>query len=208
MEGIDLPDLPQSVRSRKSRQLPKAIPEEESRKLVESLGNGGAKAFRDRAIVELLYGAGLRVGELVGLRVEHYRRDEAILEVRGKGEKVRMVPLPAETTAMLEHYLSVSRPQLVRRDSGSLLVGDRGQTLSRQAVYNRIRKWARQAGIEKNVSPHTLRHSYAVDLLKGGADLRAVQELLGHASIATTQIYTQLDMIAIKARYERAHPRK
>ncbi|MBV6459594.1 MAG: Tyrosine recombinase XerD [Fimbriimonadaceae bacterium] len=207
VERAELADLPDAVTGRTPKRLPKALPTDQTRQLAEC-AETDPKGVRDRLIVELLYGAGLRVSELVGLRTEHYRRDEAVLEVHGKGGKVRFVPLPRETTAFLEGYLASARPHLAKSPSAFLLLGDRGQPLSRQGVFNRIRKWSVEAGIERKASPHTLRHSYAVDLLKGGADLRAVQELLGHASIATTQIYTQLDLSEVRSRYAKAHPRK
>lgn len=207
VERVELTALPDAIPYRAAKRLPKAFDTSQT-EAIASQPEADAKGRRDRLLIELLYGAGLRVSELVGLRIEHYRRDEAVLEVHGKGGKVRFVPLPTETTAQLESYLQVARPQLAKSASAFLILGDRGQPLSRQGVFNRIRKFAQAAGIERSAGPHTLRHSYAVDLLKGGADLRAVQELLGHASIATTQIYTQLDVSEIKKRYAKAHPRK
>jgi len=207
VERLGLTALPDAVPYRAAKRLPRALDTAQT-EAIASRPDTDAKGQRDRLIVELLYGAGLRVSELVGLRIEHYRRDEAVLQVHGKGGKVRFVPLPSDTTAQLESYLQVARPQLAKSASAFLILGDRGQPLSRQGVFNRIRKFAQETGIGQSAGPHTLRHSYAVDLLKGGADLRAVQELLGHASIATTQIYTQLDVSEIKKRYAKAHPRK
>jgi integrase/recombinase XerD len=167
-----------------------------------------AEGLRDRALFELVYGAGLRISEAVGLRVERLTLDQAALVVDGKRGKQRVVPLPAETIEWLERYMEVGRPKLVRRPSPWVFVGNRGLPLSRQSAYQRLRRLAVLAGVPGPIGPHVLRHTYAVDLLKGGADLRAVQELLGHESIATTQIYTELDLSEVARRYRAAHPRR
>lgn len=158
--------------------------------------------------MELIYGAGLRVSEAVGLRIEQLDLNSAALVVTGKRGKTRWVPLPRETVEWLEKWLRDGRPQVSKRPRAEVLLGARGGPLNRRVALEIIAQSAKKAGIEKTVSPHTLRHTYAVDLLKGGADLRAVQELLGHESITTTQIYTQLDREQLSVQHKKAHPRR
>jgi integrase/recombinase XerD len=158
--------------------------------------------------MEIVYGAGLRVSEAISLRVEELELDTAAFRVTGKRGKVRWLPIPRFTLPWLEKYLRESRPKLVKKPVAQLFLGARGAPLSRQSAYMILQKHARTAGIKKHVSPHVLRHTYAVHLLQGGADLRSVQELLGHASISTTQVYTQLDMQEVARKYRKAHPRR
>ena len=170
----------------------------------------GTKAtdMRDRAILEVLYGCGLRVSELVGLDRPEAMLTEGLLLVLGKGSKERVVPIAGTALGALERYLDVARPQLARtsRPTDAVFLNVRGGRLSRQSVHALCEKYGRLAGIE-GLHPHTLRHSYATHLVEGGADLRVVQELLGHASIATTQIYSHVDRTHLRFEYLTAHPR-
>ncbi|MEA2554579.1 MAG: integrase/recombinase XerD, partial [Fimbriimonadaceae bacterium] len=143
----------------------------------------------------------------LSLELEHVDLNDAVLRVTGKRGKTRVVPLPAQTAHWLQLYLQEARAALVRKPCPLLMLSDRGKPLMRQTAYQRLGRMCRKAGLPPGIGPHTLRHSYAVHLLKGGADLRAVQELLGHESIATTQVYTQLDMQEVQRKYRNAHPR-
>lgn len=203
--------LPDSPGFRRARRLPKALSLDDLSALLEAVDPSTVQGMRDRTLLELLYGAGLRISEAVGLRVADVTLDEELIRVEGKRGKARIVPLPAKTVVWMRRYLEVARPILVRatvgKISGNLILNDHGRPLLRQNAFKVVQAAAKRAGIEKMPSPHTLRHSYAVHLLKGGADLRAVQELLGHASLETTQIYTELDLDSVRERYRKAHPR-
>jgi len=187
--------------------MPKALGEAPMESLATQPDDSLAVGLRDRVLVELLYGSGLRVSEAVTLELPMIDLEGETVRITGKRGKTRVVPLPSETASWLRRYLSDARPLLVKRATTPVLVGDRGGVLSRQRAYQILARYAKSAGIETTLGPHTLRHTYAVHLLKGGADLRAVQELLGHESVATTQVYTLLDLDAVKARYRSAHPR-
>jgi integrase/recombinase XerD len=200
-------DLPASGGFKAKRALPKALDADKIVALLEGPDLGQLQGLRDRALMELIYGAGLRVSEAVELGMEGLDLEHGAVRVTGKRGKTRWIPLPETTAHWLKRYLDEARPKLVRRPSNLVVISDRGLPLLRQTVYKKLELYAKRAGIEAGISPHTLRHSYAVHLLKGGADLRAVQELLGHESIATTQIYTQLDVDEVKKRYRKAHPR-
>ena len=200
--------LPSTGGFRKPKTLPKALTEDEMQRLSDAPSPTTPEGMRDRAMIELLYGGGLRVSELVSLRTEDYSESESILRVLGKREKVRLVPLPAGTHEHLRRYLENGRPGLRKAKTGShVFLNNRGAGLSRSGVFRILRRYAAQAGIEKEIGPHTLRHTYAVHLVKNGADLRSVQELLGHASIVTTEVYTHLDMETVREKYADAHPR-
>jgi integrase/recombinase XerD len=198
-------DLP-----RQSRRLPDTLGVDEVERLLEASSEGG---LRDRALLELLYAAGLRVSEAIGLDREDLSIDGAFVRVIGKGDKERLVPIGEVSldwlTAWLEGpraaLLAVSHVAPVR--GGPLFLGDRGRRLARQQAWAAVGAAAGRAGLTGRVSPHTLRHSFATHLLEGGADLRVVQELLGHASISTTQLYTHLTGERIRDVYRRAHPR-
>lgn len=157
--------------------------------------------------MELIYGGGLRISEAVALTRADLDLDLATVRVLGKRGKVRVVPLPQATVGWLERYLREARPALTKAPSPLVLLSDTGKPLARQRAYTVLSRYAEGAGIVTSVGPHTLRHTYAVHLVQGGADLRAVQELLGHASISTTQVYTALDMEEVRQRYDQAHPR-
>jgi integrase/recombinase XerD len=158
--------------------------------------------------MELVYGAGLRISEAVELEFDSLDLEERAVRVTGKRGKTRRVPLPAETANWMRKYLQEGRPKLVKGASGRIFLSDTGRVLLRQTAYKLLERYARRADLPIGVSPHTLRHTYAVHLLKGGADLRAVQELLGHESIATTQVYTELDLEEVRQKYRAAHPRR
>ena len=164
--------------------------------------------LRDRAILEVFYAGGLRLAELAGLRIESYLVDEALLRVIGKGNKERIVPLGRAAVAALGKWLAEGRPALVREKSGGeVFLGRNGGRLTTTRLQQVVKEVARRAGIEKNVYPHLLRHSFATHLLSHGADLRVIQELLGHASLATTQIYTHVDATRLRDVHDRFHPR-
>jgi len=201
-------DLPSTGGYRKPKRLPKALPIDALEKLLAAPDLSKPTGLRDRALLELIYGAGLRVSEAVELTLDGYDRETRALRVTGKRGKTRWIPLPKITADWLDRYLESARHQLVRYPTGLVFVADRGKPLMRQAVYIKLAKFSQMAGIPGHVGPHTLRHTYAVHLLKGGADLRSVQELLGHESIVTTQVYTQLDTEEVRRKYGVAHPRK
>jgi len=198
-------DLP-----RQSRRLPDTLDIGEVERLLEAASEAGV---RDRALLELLYAAGLRVSEAIGLDREDLSLDGAFVRVIGKGDKERLVPIGEVALDWLVTWLEAPRPDLLARShvapvrGGPLFLGDRGKRLGRQAAWAAVTGAAKRAGLSGKVSPHTLRHSFATHLLEGGADLRVVQELLGHASISTTQLYTHLTGERIRDVYRRAHPR-
>jgi integrase/recombinase XerD len=194
---------------RLSRPLPKTLSREAVAALVESPDVTTPRGLRDRTLLELLYASGLRASECLALRVRDVNRSAGYLHAMGKGRKERLVPIGAEALAWLERYLAVGRPALLGagRDSALMFVNPRGRALSRQSLWQLVLRSARRAGLRQRVSPHTLRHCFASHLLEGGADLRAVQAMLGHADIATTQIYTHLPSSAIRRMYDKFHPR-
>ncbi|WP_300594647.1 site-specific tyrosine recombinase XerD [Microbacterium sp.] len=216
VEGIDPIDPTTHVRPPKMpRRLPKALTIAQVEALLAAAGPeptaatpGDLVALRDRALLELLYATGARVSEAVGLDVDDVT-DGDILRVRGKGSKERIVPIGSYARAAVDAYLTRARPELARRGKASprLFLGARGAPLSRQSAWLVIQAAAERAHLEAHVSPHTLRHSFATHLLQGGADVRVVQELLGHASVATTQIYTHVSVDALRDVYATSHPR-
>lgn len=208
-EGIDEFNPAERLRPPKlPRRLPKALTIEETLRLLAAPSAEEPLGIRDRALLELLYATGARVSEAVGLDVDDVSHGE-VLRVRGKGDKERIVPLGSYARAALDAYLTRVRPSLSARGRGTatLFLGARGAPLSRQSAWLIIREAAERAQINREVSPHTLRHSFATHLLQGGADVRVVQELLGHASVATTQIYTAVSVDALRDVYFTAHPR-
>jgi integrase/recombinase XerD len=199
-EGVARPKVP--------RNLPRPLSVDEVAALVAAPGNDDPVALRDRAILETLYGAGLRISELVALDVDDVDLEEGSVRAVGKGSKERIVPLGRYAVRALEAYRTRSRPALVGpRTRGALFLNTRGGRLTRQGCTNIIKATARRAGIRKRVTPHMLRHSFATHLLEGGADVRVVQELLGHASLATTQIYTLVTKDRLRDVYFTSHPR-
>lgn len=199
--------VPDAFSTRRKKSLPKALSVEEMLRLLEAPSAGSAIGLRDRAMLDMLYGTGLRVTELVNLRLEDYLEGESLVRVIGKRRKVRVVPLPAATHESLRKYLEKGREELVRKPTTVMFLNRNGKALSRSGVFKIIRAHARKAGIRDDISPHTLRHTYAVHLVQAGADLRSVQELLGHESVATTEVYTHLDMQTVIKKYLLAHPR-
>ena len=200
-----------------ARKLPKALSVEEISRLIGSTDNpSDPMMLRDRAILEVLYGTGARVAELVGLDIHDISKDTfdgeeiTILKLRGKGSKERLVPLGKFAVAAIENYLVRLRPGLQAKNSQNeraLFLNARGTRLSRQSAWTTVLKAAKVVGLEGRVSPHVFRHSYATHLLDGGADIRVVQELLGHASVTTTQIYTLVTIDKVRESYRLAHPR-
>lgn len=191
------------------RALPDTLTASEVRRLLLAPDLTTPHGLRDRTMIEMLYTTGMRVSELLGLSLEQLDLREAFVRVWGKRARERVIPLTEQTVYWLQRYLGEARPQLVRpkKPTRMLFLNDRGGALSRVAFWGKIKTYAEQAGITKSISPHTLRHSFAVHLLNGGADLRTVQELLGHADIATTQIYTQVSVERLREVYKKSHPR-
>jgi len=219
-EGVTLDDPSGRLRPPKApRRLPKALSIDQVEALLDGAGPapGGAAVeagetgilrLRDRALLELLYATGARVSEIVRLDVDDLNHGD-VLRVRGKGDKERIVPIGSYARAAVDAYLARGRPELSRRGRATprLFLGARGAPLSRQSAWLVIQQAAERAALSAHVSPHTLRHSFATHLLTGGADVRVVQELLGHASVATTQIYTHVTVDALRDVYLTSHPR-
>lgn len=200
-------DLPSTGGFRKPKALPKSLPKDQLEALLAVPDVATPTGLRDRALMEAIYGAGLRVTEAVELKISAFDSSQTAIRIHGKRGKTRWVPVPSGTWAWLQRYINEARHRLQRSPTELVFLSDRGKPMLRQTVLSRLAKFGVRAGIPKRVSPHTLRHSYAVHLLQGGADLRVVQELLGHESIATTQVYTQLDLEHVRDVYEKAHPR-
>jgi integrase/recombinase XerD len=190
------------------RPLPKVLTFEEVETLLAAPDRGAPHGLRDAAMLEVLYAAGLRISELLRLRLGDLHLDAGYLRCWGKGSKERVVPLGGEAEAALQRYLAESRPALLRgKRTDALFVNSRGGVMSRQGFWKKIRDYGRRAGIGTALSPHVVRHSFATHLLENGADLRAVQIMLGHADISTTQIYTHVNRERLKRLYESFHPR-
>jgi integrase/recombinase XerD len=187
--------------------LPHTLSPEEVERLLGAPAGEEPRDLRDRAMLELLYATGLRVSELVGLKVADLQLDVGYLFAFGKGSKRRIVPMGEAAVLELRRYLGLGRPFLDREASPVLFLNRSGQGLTRQGFWKIIKRRAREAGIARNITPHTLRHSFATHLLENGADLRAVQTMLGHADIATTQIYTHVTRERLRQLHERYHPR-
>lgn len=190
------------------RPLPKSLTEGEVEALLEAPELEDAEGFRDRAMLELLYATGLRVSELVGLRLEQVSLNQGVVRVIGKGGKERLVPLGDEAVSWMNDFLLSARQELLRGQlSTDVFPTRRGAAMTRQAFWYRIKKHAMSAGITKHLSPHTLRHAFATHLLNHGADLRVVQMLLGHSDLSTTQIYTHVAQERLKGLHATHHPR-
>lgn len=192
--------------------LPKALKIEEVASLISSVSMGDTpSALRDGAIVELLYGTGARISEIVALNVQDISKFDGdqvtALRLSGKGGKTRVVPIGKYAQIALDQYLVRVRPGLLKKQESALFLNSRGSRLSRQSIWSMIAHGAKSAGIAADVSPHSLRHSFATHLLDGGADIRVVQELLGHSSVTTTQIYTLVTIDKLRESYAQAHPR-
>ena len=190
------------------RTLPEVLAVEEVARLLAAPTLDEPLAFRDRAMLELAYGAGLRVSEWITLATRDVMLDEALVRVFGKGSKERLVPIGRSAIGAVAIYVRELRPRLERGEGkGMLFLNARGRPLTRMGAWKILRRYVEMAGITKHVSPHTLRHSFATHLLEGGADLRAVQEMLGHADISTTQIYTHVDREYLRKVHRQYHPR-
>ncbi len=193
---------------KQSRRLPQVLTRDEVAKLLETPRGTEPAALRDRALLELMYACGLRASEAIGLEIGDVDLETGILRTRGKGSKERLVPIGSAASRALVAYLSRGRPRLVGdRLEARLFVNHRGGGLTRQGLYKVVQRHARAAGLDGKMSPHTLRHTFATHLLAGGCDLRSLQEMLGHADIATTQVYTHLSAERLKDVYHEAHPR-
>ena len=213
-EGITTIDVASAVKPpTPSRRLPKSLTLDEVIALLEAAGgdspSDGPLTLRNRALLELLYSTGARISEAVGLDVDDVDTQSRSVLLRGKGGKQRLVPIGLPAVQALEAYLVRGRPELARRGRGTpaIFLNARGGQLSRQSAWQVLHDAAENAGITRDVSPHTLRHSFATHLLDGGADVRVVQELLGHASVTTTQIYTLVTVTALREVWAGAHPR-
>ncbi len=190
------------------RRSPEILTVEEIRKLLEAPRQETPQGLRDRAILELIYSSGLRISELCGLVLQQVDLEQQAMKVFGKGSKERVVPVGGKAARAIAVYLESGRPKLVRSSTGSsLFLSNRGQPISRKTVWHLTKKYAGLAGIEKPVKPHMLRHSFATHLLSGGADLRVIQELLGHADITTTQIYASIEADRMTTVHSEYHPR-
>jgi integrase/recombinase XerD len=187
--------------------LPKSLSESDVDALLASPDTATALGLRDRAMLELLYASGLRVSEIVGIPRDAVDLEAGILRVRGKGGKERLVPFGTSATRWVARYLESARPGLDRRRSAYLFLSVRGGAMTRQRFWQLIEGYGRKAGIRGRLTPHSLRHSFATHLLEHGADLRALQMMLGHADIATTQIYTQVSKSRLRRVYDEFHPR-
>jgi integrase/recombinase XerD len=193
---------------RRWKRLPKALSDDEVRRLLTPIVPETPSLLCDQAVIELAYASGLRLAELRSLRLEQLHLDAAFLSVIGKGNKERVVPVGRQAVAALRRYLEVGRPRLVTRVSpGTVFLTQRGSAFAATTLWGRIKRRARLAGIERNLTPHMLRHSFATHLLEHGADLRVIQELLGHASLATTEIYTHVTGNRLREVHRRFHPR-
>ena len=199
---------------RQAKRLPKAITMDQVEKLLAAPGDGDVLSRRDRAMLETLYSTGIRVSELVGLNMEDLDLTGEALRIRGKGKKERIVPLGSHAIASVQRYLDMLKTDsrftaVVSNATGRtpLFVNKHGGRLSSRSVRRKLDKYLKQVGLDPSISPHTLRHSFATHLLDNGADLRSVQELLGHQSLSTTQVYTHLSTQRLQDAYQRAHPR-
>ena len=190
------------------KHLPEALSTSEVEAILKKPNVRNWMGLRDRAALELMYATGLRVSEIVNLNIENINLDVGFVRCVGKGSKERIVPIGRQSQAALESYMKKSRTKLARSQSmNSLFLSRLGKKISRQSFWKMIKKYASLAGIKKDIMPHTLRHSFATHLLEGGADLRVVQEMLGHADITTTQIYTHINKERLKSIHHKFHPR-
>ena len=211
LEGVLRDNLAELLGSRKLwERVPKVLGVEQIERLFTAPGRSDPWWRRDRALLELLYATGCRASEISHLKLNNVHLDESYCVCRGKGDKERMVPLNSRAIEAFRAYLQAERPKLAARVSTPpdwALLSQRGKRLRRERIWELLKKYAHRVGAPPEVSPHTLRHSFATHLLAGGADLRHVQEMLGHASIATTQIYTHVDLTRLKAVHRKFHPR-
>ena len=208
-KGSITEDIAESLLApRPSQMLPKTLNEDEVERLLESVETQTPLGMRDRAILELLYASGLRLAEIISSRLENIYLEEGFIRVTGKGNKTRVIPFGSKARQKVEHYLDNGRPKLVKPNTSShIFISVRGTQLSSSRIWQIVRERAKHAGLANAVHPHQLRHSFATHLLSGGADLRIIQEMLGHADISTTQIYTHVDERRLKEVHRKFHPR-
>ena len=193
---------------RRGRKLPHVLTRDEVNRLLSQPHGSEPAALRDRALLETMYACGLRASETIGLELRDIDLEEQVLRARGKGSKERVVPIGRKAVEALRLYIERGRPRLVNgRPEPHVFVNFRGGALTRQGLYKIVRRHALRAGLADRMSPHTLRHTFATHLLSGGCDLRSVQEMLGHADVSTTQLYTHLSSQRLKDVYFKAHPR-
>lgn len=190
------------------RYLPDTLNVPDIERLLAAVGESDPFAPRNRAMLELLYASGLRISELCNARLENIDLEEGWIRVTGKGNKTRIVPVGGRAREAIARYLAVERPRLVRPKTGAeIFLSNNGRKLTRARVWQILKEYARLAGLDANVYPHLLRHSFATHLLSNGADLRVIQEMLGHADISTTEIYTHVDQRRLRAVHKKFHPR-
>lgn len=189
------------------KQLPDTWSQAEVERLLDSVPTSDPLSLRDRAMLELLYGTGMRVSELLGLDLDDLQFELGYLQCEGKGERSRIIPVSSVAQGFVERYIQQARNGLGGRETEALFLNGRGGRLSRQGFWKMIKRRAKLAGIDKEITPHVLRHSFATHLLENGADLRAIQQMLGHADLATTQIYTHVNKSRLHDVYRKHHPR-
>lgn len=206
-EGLVRDPSASIVTPQRDRRLPRILAPHEVAALCEAPDPSTPLGQRDRLAFELLYGAGLRVTELTTLTLDRVDREEASLRIKGKGERVRLVPIGSSALRAIEQWMSSGRPALLRAPVPELVLNARGKAITRMGIWKAMRRHALPLGLAARVSPHVLRHCFATHLLEGGADLRVVQELLGHADISTTQVYTHLDQSYLREVHRSFHPR-
>src|SRR5439155_3049026 len=193
---------------KRGRRLPRVLAPQQAAALLDRIPASGPLEVRDRAMLELAYSSGLRAEEVINLDLGDVDFEGEVVRVTGKGSKTRLVPVGEPAQRALERYLETARPALsATRDEPALFLSRRGRRLSPSDVRRRLERWVREAAVAGRISPHTLRHSFATHLLEGGADLRSIQELLGHASVSTTQVYTRVEPQRLRREYARSHPR-
>jgi integrase/recombinase XerD len=189
------------------KQLPDTWSQQEVERLLDSVPTSDPLSLRDRAMLELLYGTGMRVSELLGLDLDDLQFELGYLQCEGKGERARIIPVSSVAQGFVERYIQQARNGLGGRETEALFLNGRGGRLSRQGFWKMIKRRAKLAGIDKEITPHVLRHSFATHLLENGADLRAIQQMLGHADLATTQVYTHVNKSRLHDVYRKHHPR-
>jgi len=190
------------------RLLPKTLNEKDVNNLLESISTNDPLGMRDRSILELLYASGLRLGEIISTVLENLHLDEGYIRVTGKGNKTRIVPVGAKASEEISKYLKHGRPKMVKpKTSNHIFISVRGTKLSPSRVWQIVRERSKKANLKEPIHPHQLRHSFATHLLSGGADLRIIQEMLGHSDISTTQVYTHVDEKRLKNIHKKFHPR-
>lgn len=209
-ENVTDSDPTDSISSpRLAKRLPQVLDQAEVARLIEQPDTTTVLGIRDRALLEFAYATGVRVSELISVKLHDLMLDDQLVQVVGKGSRARLIPIGEQAIAAVVHYLQESRPKLLKNENDStLFLNQQGKGLTRMGFWKILRKYVLQAGIVRSVSPHTLRHSFATHLIEGGADLRAVQEMLGHVNIATTQIYMHLDREYLKEVHRTFHPRE